>query len=276
MRFLALIASLFIVLLLHACNNKTPSASSKKSSLASQNLTSGPPSVAVFLALKKTILERRQKMDAEKKRRSALMLELMANIGAGCMGDARINSVEIIIDGEKVNDNDVSVLKQADPYLPTDVSQVNFEFYLGDLNRQNSVSFTNNELQNGVFAPNGHYLYTVSQDSNVKIHAIEMLSIKKTVPTYSKTDYCPPPAEGKPAPVCTHGTIKEVQRYQMSSLTIKVNGIALYTKSQVNHVFSANPGSEIDTSQGLTWQENNPQLNDAYIKLIQRTDCPTP
>lgn len=234
--------------------------------------------VALFMSTQKSILDFRPKLDAEKNRRNKLMMELMANIGAGCMSDADINTIEVIIDGSKLADVNVSTLKQTDQYLPQATEgQINFEFYLGDLQSKKFIKFTNNEATNPIFGNNVHYTYRVPPSDMVKVNFVEMISVKKMAPAYSKVNFCPKPDPSSEAPSnCgVAATLKEIERYEMNAFSVKVNGYLMYTNGSARHGFSLHPGSETDfKSQGLIWQDNNAQLNDSFIALLQRTDCP--
>lgn len=231
---------------------------------------------AQYLALEASIKKRNPILEREEERRKNLMLSLMANIGAGCMGEVTINTVEVIIDGEKLVDNDVTTLKQNDQYLPQPVAgKTNFIFYIGDTGKKNFITFTNNEQQTPLFATGSHFTYTVPQSQQIKINLVDTVSIKKEAPAYSTDDFCKD-YKGKAIEGCTQQkTIKELERYEINNFTIKVNGNTLYTKSNINHVFAVNPGSESDVkSQAILWQDFNTQLNNAYVKLLQTANCP--
>lgn len=233
--------------------------------------------ISTFLNLETQIKNRKPILDAEKARRDNLMLELMANIGAGCMGSMTVNTVEVIITGQKLNDNDVTALKQADQYLPQPVQgQTNFQFELGTSSQANAISFTNNEQQNPIFANGVHFTYSVPQGQGIPINTINSITVKKTAPSYTKTDFCLD-SSGKTITGCSLlATILEVERYELKSLTVNVNGNPLYSNGIVNHIFNANDSKEANAkSQGLSWQDNTIQLNDAYIALLQNNNCPT-
>ena len=231
------------------------------------------PKVAEIIALETQIEQREPTLERAMDVRGKLMLILMASIGAGCMGSLVPNTVEIILNGEKINDLDVSTLKQNSQYLPAATpGQTNFQFYLGDLSHQNYLSFTVNQQHNPIFATNGHFVFQVANDSTFTLSEAAMLSVTQSTAAYTKTDFC-----GSGINTLSgcglQATITENQRYEMNSLTINVNGHTLYTNSNINHIFSANPGPESASSVGLSWADNNVQLNDSYIALMQSTQC---
>lgn len=283
-------------LLLFVCTSCSPKPTTSSTSASSRtkkaNIVEGEveerksPQAAVsldpkeladqYLALKASVEKRKPILEKEQMRRQELMLALMANIGAGCMGNVSINTVEIIVDGEKLTDNDVTALQQNDQYLPQSIQgQTNFEFTLGDSTNLHQIKFTNNEQQTPLFSASTHFTYTVPQANQIKINLVDTISIKKTAPAYSIQDFCKD-YKGKQIEGCTmQSTIKELERYLLSGFTIKVNGNTLYTRSGINHVFAVSPGTESEAKvNGLMWQDMNTQLNPSYVKLLQTANCP--
>ncbi len=263
-----------------ACEKKTSKQSSSGlAGIANQNGStsldqynaSTNPKVSEILKLKTLIESRRPKLERAKDIRGKLMLALMSNIGAGCMGEKKVDKIDITIDGQKINDIDVSALKQTAQYLPeATAGQSNFEFTLGDKANPPFLSFTNNEAQKPIFVANGRFTYQV-QNANFQLKDLTMISIKKATPAYTKTDFC---GSGKNAVKgCSmDATIKEVERYEMSSLTIKVNDILVYQNGNTHHIFTTNAGPETAT-QNMIWQDSSPQLNDSYLRAMQSTQC---
>lgn len=280
-----------ILLSLGACNQKSSSsgARSTKSKTGSSGLsdasgTALPKSkdelVKLYLDLQSQIETMSPELSREQARRKNLMLDLMANIGAGCMGSIAVNTVEVIINGDKLVDYDVTTAKQTDQYLPKPTGQSQIVFTLGDVDdTTNSITFKNDETSNPVFATNGHLNYTIPEGGkSVKINSINMFSIKKSLPAYSVVDFCMG-YDGtlqKEKDCSMQKSVKELERYSMKGVTVKVNGTTIYANGNARHIFAANPGPEDAKSQGLLWQENNVQLNDAYVALQQSTNCPTP
>ncbi|MBI2602970.1 MAG: hypothetical protein HYW48_07935 [Deltaproteobacteria bacterium] len=226
-------------------------------------LETANPIVDEFLSLVDAIGRRRPALEREKDRRGKLMLELMANIGAGCMHDVRVNNLEIKIDGDKLDDLDVTHDKANAQFLPEpEQGKTMFEFSFGDISETNVISIPNNEYQKQMFNIASSLTYSVPADKNFKIGNIDFIRIKKRIPVYRKLDI-----GGVPK-------VEEVERYMLNNLTIKVNGLVLYSQDGINHGFSLNPGGPEDArSEGLTWKENNAQLNQAFAALLQRDEC---
>lgn len=224
---------------------------------------SANPLVAEFLSLVDAIGRRRPSLEREKDRRGKLMLELMANIGAGCMHNVRVNTIEIQIDGEKLDDIDVTHDKAGAQFLPEpEQGKTEFEFSFQDIGETSVISIINNEYKKQMFNVATRLTYTVAPEKNIKIGNIDIIRIKKNIPAYRKLNI-----GGVPK-------VEEVERYFLNNLTIKVNGYVLYTQDGLNHVFSQNTGGQEDAgSKGLTWEENNAQLNQAFAALLQRDEC---
>lgn len=269
-----------MILLLANCESKSNSRGSSTngssgSSATDQNAVKNQvANTAEFLNLAKQITDRRPSLNKEKDRRTRLMYGLIGNIGSGCMGDLTLTSLELIVDGAKIPDLDVTVLKQTAQYLPAvTAGETDFDFYIGNLSGV-GFSFTNNELQNKLFGASIHYTVAIPKEKAIKLNSIDEIRIVKKLPAYAIKDYC------------TNGTtvvancsqqrdIHEVERYQIKNLTIKANGKVFYTTNNINHIFSANKGTEDSKSLGLSWQDNNVQFNDAYMNLLQQKDCPS-
>ncbi len=269
-----------LVFLLANCESKTSSKSANKTNGDSQTSANLDTVKAIasntneFLNLAKQITDRRPSLNKEKNRRTKLMLALLANVGSGCMGETPVTNLEVIIDGVKVPDLDVTILKQTDQYVPiATAGETDFDFYLGSLSGT-GFTFTNNELQNKLFGVSIHYSIPVPKDKTFKLSSIDEISIRKKVPAYSIKDYCN--IGGKPIAKCgQQRDVHEVERYQINSITIKANGKVFYSLNEIQHIFSVNKGTETNKSLGLSWQDTNVQFNDAYLNLLQQKDCPS-
>lgn len=245
--------------------------------LSSLGFKSTSEVIGAILTLKSTILDRRAKMDAEKNYRSNLMQDLIANIGAGCMSNIAVNTIDIIASGQKLDDVDVSSSMGSNQFLTqADPTQANFTIYLGDLAKKNFITFTNNEIQTPLFINNGRITYHVPADQAIKVSSIEMISISKAG-AYSTTSFCPNPENLPVTPKCdSPPTIMETQRYLANSFVIQINGSSFYANQTAQFVFSANKGTEKNIKGvGLLWSDNNPQLNDNYLTFIQNPNCPS-
>lgn len=269
--------SLILFFSLNSCNEKSRNSSYKKSSGQSQTSANLSP-VEHFLSAREDIKELHLELESEQERQDLIMKELVSNVGAGCMFDTLATNVEVIVNGKKEKDLDVSKLKQTDQYLKEpDPSKTMFEFYLGNNSQDKAVRFMNNEKTNPLFQNNGDISYNVPEGKELPMGEIEWIYIKKFEPVYNQKNFCPKNEDGESSPDCQVArTIHETERYLMEDLKIKVNGFLFYEKSSTHHMFSTNSENDAKLqSQGLSWEDKKPQLNDAFIKILQRTDCPT-
>lgn len=258
----------------HAQNSEETDPSSGQSSELNPISAVDSPLVDQFLALVTAISTRAPELNRERDRRGKLRQALSADLGAGCMQDVKVRSLELILSGQKLSD--LALPKQArhDELPLGETEQANFEFSFGDMTFSDQVSFQNDEKQNNLFTANSHKIWNVERES-FTIGKIQRLKIKKLSSSFTKQKSC---SSGTAFSACSKDvSITELDRYHLDGLQIKVNGELIYARSDIGHTFAQytpkNPSLEPAKSQGLGWSEDNMLINEAYVKMQQKDDC---
>lgn len=229
------------------------------------------PLVERFLKLVAEITARSAKLNRERDRRGKLRLALGANLGEGCMQDVLVKTLEVIIDGTKLGDLDVSSHFDNSDAPPSSTGRSVFEFSFGDSTFSSVLTFSNDENINSLFSVGTRKTWIPTR-RDFTIGEIQRLKVKKLNAAYEVNDLC---EGGKTFSACKNiKKVTEVARYHLSSLKIKVNGELIYDRGNVGHTFANHlHSSENAKSHSLGFSDDHLSLNEAYVKMKQRDDC---
>lgn len=229
------------------------------------------PLVEKFLKLVSDITARSSKLNRERDRRGKLRLVLGANLGEGCMQDVVVKTLEVIVDGTKLGDIDVSSKFKGKDTPPKETGRTIFEFSFGDSTFSSVLSFNNDEASNNLFAVGTRKAWIPARN-DFTIGEIQRLKIKKLNASYEVTDLC---EGGSTFSSCTNiNKVSEVGRYHLSGLKIKVNGALIYERGNIGHTFANHlHAKEKAKSFSLGFSDDHLNINEAYVKMKQRDDC---
>ena len=229
------------------------------------------PLVERFLRLVTDITARSAKLNRERDRRGKLRLALGSNLGEGCMQDVVVKTLELIVDGSKLGDIDVSSKFKGKDTPPTDTGRNIFEFSFGDSTFSSVLTFSSDEANNNLFAVGTRKTWIPARN-DFTIGEIQRLKIKKLNASYEVTDLC---EGGKALSSCTNvNKVSEVARYHLSGLKIKINGALIYERGNIGHTFANHlHANEKAKSFSLGFSDDHLNINEAYVKMKQRDDC---
>ena len=229
------------------------------------------PLVETFLKLVADITASSAELNRERDRRGKLRLALGANLGEGCMQDVVVKNIEVIVEGAKLGDIDVSSQFEGKDTPPTGTGRTVFEFSFGDSTFSSVLTFTNDESSHTLFSV-GTRKSWIPARSDFTIGEIQRLKIKKLNAAYEVTDLC---EGGKTFSACKNiNKVSEISRYHLSGLKIKVNGELIYDRGNIGHAFANHThASENTKSFSLGFSDDHLNINEAYVKMKQRDDC---
>ena len=229
------------------------------------------PLVERFLKLVADITARSAELNRERDRRGKLRLALGASVGEGCMQDVIVKTLEVIVEGAKLGDIDVSSHYEGKDLPPSSTGQSTFEFSFGDTTFSSVLTFTNNESSHNLFSAGTRKTWIPAR-SDFTIGEIQRLKIKKLNAAYQVTDLC---EGGKAFSACKNiNKVSEVDRYHLSGLKIKVNGELIYDRGNIGHTFAGHLYPEEKAkSFSLGFSDDHLNINEAYVKMKQRDDC---
>ncbi|MCB9229919.1 MAG: hypothetical protein H6618_09930 [Deltaproteobacteria bacterium] len=224
-----------------------------------------------FLQLVSEISARAPLLNREMDLRGRLRLALGAQVGAGCMQDVRVRSIEVIIDGQNAGDIRISDSVQDVESLPQGNGQSVFEFSFGDSLFSHVLTFSNDEKRNALFSPGTRKTW-VPESSDFMIGQIQRIRIRKLSGSFVTRDRC---EGGNFYSSCKNKPeVIEQDRYSISSLKIKVNGELIYERGGLSHLFARYPGNgDQYSSVAYGWSDDHLNINEAYVRMKQRDDC---
>lgn len=258
-----------------ACSESVKNVGSKSNSTPSQsgNIVSADNDlIDEFLRLTNDYRQLSNELNQSIDLRGKLQIALTSASKFGCKAEEKITSVEVIVNGEKLEDLDVSAFNKGAVNLPPlSIESSKFVIMLSNLTQTSKISLENNEATNPLFTSGARRTFPIAT-GDMSIGSIDQIIIKKPLPTYSVVSFCP---TGSKDSVCANNqTVKELERYLLKTLTIKINGQIIYSNSNVGKVFAINKqAGEGNQPASLEWVEQAARLNGDFVKLMQVDDC---
>lgn len=258
-----------------AADGSASDTSKSESDVNSQDIGSvsyvDSPLVDKFLKLVSEISARAPKLNRERDRRGKLRLALGSQLGVGCMQDVKVKSLEVIIEGQKMGDADITPYYRGPANPSEGTGRTVFEFSFGDGTFSKALTFTNEETRNALFSV-GTRKSWVPESQDYLVGQIQRIKIKKLSGSFHTKDLCD---GGSFVSSCTNKQqIIEQERYYLSSLKVKINGELIYDRGNISHLFSSY-GTQQDSysSLGFGWSDDHININEAYVRMKQRDDC---
>lgn len=208
-------------------------------------------------ALVRRVAERQAELQRERDRNGRMKSEFsgaVASSNGSCWAEQPVRKLEVLVTGSHLPNGNASRGDSAkktvgNPALIKIVFSENFAVQV------------ENEEQYQLFAQSGRY---VSQDfSNKKIREMGFLKVEKGGVGYKAQKVTTPCFMG--IGCWTGYDSSETNRYNLASITVKVNDQTVYQRGGINYTFEGDR---------RVWQDGGLGGNPEYVRLMARTDCP--
>lgn len=196
-------------------------------------------------------------LDRERDRNGKLRKEILNDNNIGCFATQPINKIEILVRGLALPRSAPDSSDTKAPRAATGNPR-QFQFWFGDA----LGAIHPDEAQQSIFNANGRLVVQGLADR--KIADIEHATVKKGgIGAFAEED-------------CSTvlGLFKrcswrngEADMYRLDGLTVKVNDEVLYQNENINYSFKKGT---------LQWNDARLRANPAYVRLMNRSDCPIP
>ncbi len=194
----------------------------------------------------------------ETNRNDIMMKQLRGSENIGCWGYAPIKKLQVKIEGSALPNANRGDSGGA---LQNAGNSKEYTFSFG----QNLTHVIPNESQTAVFRGGGGF--TISTFADREIQELRYLRIKKGGVAYQNDKFCLPCPLGIGCWCGFHRYEQDIR--SISKMSILANDQLVYEKAGVSFTFA---GSDLVWPPG--GQLENIQLNPAFIKLMQRQECP--
>lgn len=173
----------------------------------------------------------------------------------GCWASVKMEKLEILVEGAHLNE---SSRGRGSNQMSNRGNSNQYDIVFGE-----SLKLSNaDESTQGLFRPGGRLLTEDFQE--FEISQIRALQITRQGDSFRSVQVSKPGFLGIGG--WTGFDNFEVNRTSLASLKIKVNNEILYERNAIGHVFESGRN---------TWEDKNITKNAAFLKLMQRNDCPT-
>lgn len=264
-----LFTSAMLVLSLLACSPRPDSASRARE--AGQEAGLGgkgygtadvDPVVERFLGLVNDAARLQPRLDKAMDQRGKLMLELVANIGAGCMMDVAVRSIQVRINGKELEDLDATADLANTQYARKEgddgTTPTEFLFSFGNFSKS-----LGSQPAAQIFTVDSELNFSPPSKLNFTIGDLKTIKITKLHPAY------------KYRSLSSEEEWKETQRFELDSIEVRINkSLLIYRRGDIDFAFSANiaPG-RTPVNSGLIWEDKNVIFNDAFVAILQEERC---
>jgi hypothetical protein len=212
--------------------------------------------IAQAQQFKSSIKLRFPELQTERDRQGKITSELMNQSSQGCFSNVPLQKIELLVKGSWLprkgrgkTGSPMSSRSQGNPYTVT--------FQLGE-----QIAIINDEKTQSLFQPAGRKV--VSDFGDLKLSDIEFIRISKGGALYDSERVCRKSGFLGTSEKCEYQNYEEA-RYELDSLELKVNGETFYKRDAIKH--SLEEGS-------FEWRDDSMNINEAYLKLMGRQDCP--
>ncbi|MBP6217364.1 MAG: hypothetical protein KA436_02115 [Oligoflexales bacterium] len=206
--------------------------------------------------IKKKISDRQAGLEDARNRLLKLTAELTPDSLFGCYANQPIQTLRIELDGRPLPARNLAKSFK-DPFSSTG-NPLDSKIELGS-----AVSVNINSLQH----VGGYWEGPVP---NTLISNIEYLKITKGGIGYRSDQTCT--SQLILAETCSY-KVQEENMYSLTGITVKVNGIIIYSNKNLDLIFGDDQNQYKDPRSIMTWSAPTFRSNENWVKLMQRTDC---
>jgi hypothetical protein len=253
-------AGMTVALTLFACQ-KADDGPGRPGSTVGANLQGAPAGwreqmIAQAQQLKARISGRFPELQGYRDRQGKLTAELMNKSASGCFAETKLAKLEILIKGSWLPRKNVGVtpnpMSSQSSGNPTTVT-----FQFGE-----ALAVINDEQTSGMFQQAGRKV--VTELAEFKLGDIEYIRVAKGGAGYDSERVCKASGFLGTSEECEYQNYEE-SRLELDSVELKVNGETFYKRDAIAKQFESN---------NLEWRDDQLHINESWLKLMGRQDCP--
>ncbi|MEZ4742492.1 MAG: hypothetical protein R3B45_08600 [Bdellovibrionota bacterium] len=206
--------------------------------------------------IKSSISLRYNELQAQRDRQGKITSELLNQTNQGCFANMKIDKLEILVKGSWLGRKGLGETK--DPMSSEakgNPFSVTFQF--GE-----QLAVVNDEQSQSLFQQAGRKV--VTEFADLKLSDIEFIRIAKGGAEYDSERVCKRSGFLGTSEKCRYQNYEE-SRLELDSIELKINGETFYKRDAIQFQFEEGT---------LEWRDDSLLLNEAYLSLMGREDCP--